>query len=68
MIAFYPIESSLSLVEEDILRGVPLHLAMSRHNIYPKGIVSLIKVGEEINQLEQFFDKIAMQYNEEVDY
>jgi len=68
MIAFYPIESSLSLVEEDILQGVPLHLAMSRHTIYPKRMVSLIKVGEEVNQLEQFFDKIATQYNEEVEY
>lgn len=68
MIDFYPIEISLAKIEELILQGVPLHKGMSQHTIFPKRMISLIKVGEEVNQLEQFFDKIAVQYTEEVEY
>ena len=41
---------------------------MSAFSIYPKRMTSLIKVGEEVNQLENFFEKIAFQYNEEVEH
>ena len=68
MIAFYPIESSLENIENQILQGIPLHKGMACHSIYPKRMVSLVKVGEEVNQLELFFDKIAKQYNDEVEY
>lgn len=68
MIDFYPIEASLTLIEEKILQGVPLHEGMAGHKIYPKRMVSLIKVGEEVNQLDLFFDKIATQYNDDVEY
>ena len=68
MIDFYPIEVSLQQIELQILQGVPLNQGMSEHNIYPKRMVSLVKVGEEVNQLELFFDKIAIQYSEEVEY
>lgn len=68
MVAFYPIELALAAIELDILQGVPLHKGMSRHAIFPKRMVSLVKVGEEVNQLEDFFEKIACQYNEEVEY
>jgi len=68
MIAFYPIELSLNDIEKQILQGTPLYQAMASHKIYPKKMVSLIKVGEEVNQLDIFFDKIAKQYNDEVEY
>ena len=68
MIAFYPIEASLEEIEKQILQGVPLYQGMAMHSIYPKRMISLVKVGEEVNQLELFFDKIASQYNEEVEY
>ena len=31
-------------------------------------MISLVKVGEEVNQLELFFDKIAKQYADEVEH
>jgi type IV pilus assembly protein PilC len=68
MIGFYPIEDSLSTVEANILKGLPLHSALSEFPIYHKRMISLIKVGEEVNQLEGFFDKIAKQYTEDVEH
>jgi type IV pilus assembly protein PilC len=68
MIGFYPIEISLDQVEQDIMQGVALNKSLSAFPVYHKRLVSLIKVGEEVNQLEQFFGKIAKQYSEDVEH
>lgn len=68
MINFYPIESSLQKVEEDIMKGKSLHESMRQFKIYPSKMIQLIKVGEETNQLDLFFGKISEQYIEEVEY
>lgn len=68
MIGFYPIEASLDKVEADIMNGEPLHKALAAFPVYSKRMVSLVKVGEEVNQLDVFFDKIAQQYSEEVEH
>lgn len=68
MIGFYPIESTLDAIKKDLVSGVSLHNAMSKHPVFPKKLVLMIKVGEQVNKLDVFFDKIANQYSEEVDY
>ncbi|MBE9585982.1 type II secretion system F family protein [Mucilaginibacter sp. JRF] len=68
MIGYYPIEASLTKVEADVLNGLPLHTSMQPFPIYPDKMIQLIKVGEETNQLELFFGRVADQYIEEVEY
>jgi type IV pilus assembly protein PilC len=68
MIGFYPIEESLVQIEQDIMQGVSLNKSLSSFPVYPKRLVSLIKVGEEVNQLEMFFGKIAKQYSDDVEH
>ena len=68
MVSFYPIESSLAKVEEDVLSGIPLHKSLSYHAVYPRKMISLLKVGEEVNQMGLFFSKISAQYSGEVEY
>jgi type IV pilus assembly protein PilC len=68
MIGFYPIEISLYTVEENILTGIPLYKGLSEHAIYPQKLIAMLKVGEDVNQLDRFFNKIAEQYAEEVEY
>lgn len=68
MIGFYPIETTLIYVEADILLGLPLNVSLSKHVIYSKRLISLIKVGEETNQLEEIFKKISEQLNNEVEH
>jgi type IV pilus assembly protein PilC len=68
MINFYPIEKSLQKISNDVLAGEPLFKSLGKHNIFPSKLTSLIKVGEEVNQLEIFFNKISQQYANEVEY
>jgi type IV pilus assembly protein PilC len=68
MISFYPVESSLKIVEEDIMKGKSLHQSLQQFPIYPSKMVQLVKVGEETNQLDYFFGRISEQYVEEVEY
>lgn len=68
MIGFYPIETSLDQIEKDIINGVSLNESMGKYKIYLDRMISLVKVGEEVNRLELFFDKINIQYTAEVDH
>lgn len=68
MIGFYPIEDSLVTIEKDILKGEALNKALSAFPIYHKRTVSLIKVGEEVNRLDDFFQRIYQQYTEDIDH
>ncbi|MBS7562775.1 type II secretion system F family protein [Mucilaginibacter sp. Bleaf8] len=68
MIDFYPIESSLKKVEDDIMNGRSLHQSLAAFNVYPAKMIQLVKVGEETNQLDYFFARISDQYVEEVEY
>ncbi len=68
MIQYYPIESSLLKVEDDIMNGKSLHESLRQFKIYPSKMIQLVKVGEETNQLDYFFGRISSQYIDEVEY
>jgi len=68
MIHFYPITTSLLHVEKDILQGEHFYQSLSRFSIYDPKMIALIKVGEGVNQLDFFFEKLATQYNAEVEH
>ncbi len=68
MAPFYPIEIALEQMQQEITNGTPLNDSMRSYKIFDTKMVSLIKVGEEVNQLESFFDKIAQQYNDEIEH
>ncbi|MCH5718173.1 type II secretion system F family protein [Niabella hibiscisoli] len=68
VMGFYPLERALSQMEADILKGMPLHQSMAAQKIFPPKMVALVKVGEEVNQLELFFKTLSDRYSEELDY
>jgi type IV pilus assembly protein PilC len=68
MIGYYPIETSLQKVEDDIMKGKSLHQSLQQFAVYPSKMIQLVKVGEETNQLDYFFAKISDQYIEEIEY
>lgn len=68
MIVFFPIQHTLSKMEDDIMHGEMLHVSMARFSIYNKKMVSLIKVGEEVNKLDLFFEKLAKQYSSDAEH
>jgi len=68
MVDFYPIEATLADISARILVGASLHEALGSHRIYPRKMVAMIRVGEEVNQLDTFFSKVSLQYAAEVEY
>ena len=65
---FYPIEVSLKNVESDLWQGQTLNKSLEKYKIYPGRMIALIKVGEQVNQLDSIFKKLSEQYTEEVEY
>lgn len=68
MAGFYPIERSLETVKNDIMHGSTLYYSLSRFSIYNSRMRSLIKVAEEVNQMDVIFGKLARQYTDEVEH
>lgn len=68
MIAFHPIESSLEKVKSDIMKGAALGISLGKFSVYDYKLVSMIKVAEEINQLDEMFERLTNQYNEEIEH
>ena len=55
-------------MEHDIMHGKTLHESMSKFSIYDRRMLSLVKVGEEVNQLDTVFNRLKTQYMDDVDY
>lgn len=68
MITFYPIEQSLIRAEKDILTGSSLSSTLAKDDFYPLKFIQMIKIAEEVNKLEYFFEQLSSQYTEEVEY
>jgi len=68
MIACYPIEVALSTIRSEITKGISLNEAMRKHKVFDSRMVSLIKVAEEVNQLDAMFERLAHQYNDELEH
>lgn len=68
VMGFYPLEQALEQMEQDILKGLSLHESMSTKKVFPSKMVALVKVGEEVNELELFFKNCSDRYNEDLDY
>jgi type IV pilus assembly protein PilC len=68
MIRFYPMEEMIRHAKKEILSGNQLYLGLSPFKIVDKRFISLIKIAEEINQLDATFARMTKQYNDEIDY
>lgn len=68
MVPFNPIKDSLTEIEIAILQGENLYICMSKFSIYDKKMLALVKVGEEVNKLDFFFEQLNQKYVQEVDY
>jgi type IV pilus assembly protein PilC len=68
IIQFYPLEKALLEIGDLISEGRPLHSSMGGYKIFSPKLIALIKVGEEVNQLGYFFNKIADQYSNDIEH
>lgn len=68
MIRFVPLEKALALAKSEIVKGAFLYEGMGKSSLFPKSFLSLIRVGEEVNRLEQMFLNLSDQYSEQVEH
>lgn len=68
MIDYYPIQSALTIVENDIMHGKLLNESMRAFPIFPRKMTSLIKVAEEVNKLDAIFQSLDDQYSRELEH
>ena len=68
MIGFYPIVNALEIVEKDIIKGNSLGESLSKFKVFDSNIISMVKVAEQINQLDAMFLNLANHYDEEVEH
>jgi len=68
MIGFYPFEKALEKIQQDILKGSLLYESMNKFPIFEKRVISLVRVGEEVNQLDKIFDKLNKHYSDELEH
>ncbi len=66
MIGFVHIEQVIGTIKTDLIQGKTLTKAFESHAIFDDQMKALIKVGEEVNQLGNFFQKLATDYTENV--
>lgn len=66
MIKFYPLQDALTGVEASILRGATLSESLASHAIFSDKMIALVKVSEQTNQTEFIFDRLNVQYHEQV--
>ncbi|SEC56503.1 type IV pilus assembly protein PilC [Tenacibaculum sp. MAR_2009_124] len=67
MIMFYPIESSIDDIKKEIVKGKSLTNSLKKHTFYDNRMTSMIKISEEVNELEDMFNYLASLYSEEVE-
>ncbi len=67
MVDFYPIEKSLERVGKEILKGKTFHESMRNEKVFDQRMVSMIRVGEEVNKLDDVFAKLTEQYSDSVE-
>lgn len=68
MVGFYPLETSLNTVRRDIMHGNSLHESLAKFPVYTRRMVSLVRVAEEVNQLDLIFDKLSQQLTDEIEH
>jgi type IV pilus assembly protein PilC len=68
MIGFYPMEETLKTATEKITNGAWLHESLGIHGLFPQKYLSIIKAGEEVNQMTKIFKKMSDQIDDSLQH
>ncbi|MCI5055094.1 MAG: type II secretion system F family protein, partial [Flavobacteriales bacterium] len=68
MIDYYPIKKTLNDIRQGVLKGKPLHQAFEEHKVYDKRFISMVRIGEEVNELGKNFKELSINYSTSVDH
>lgn len=68
MIPFYPLQELCADMQNGLFKGISLYQSMEGKSIVPPKVISMVKIGEEVNQLDVMFEKLANIYEDELNY
>lgn len=68
MISFYPLKKAIKESKIDVLKGEGLANSLKKHSFFTPKIISLTAIGEQINELDQMYDSLSNQYNDDIDH
>lgn len=68
MTRFYPIKMAVAKAMKGLTEGKTLHDCIKNESIFDHKIIALVKIGEEINQLDTIFAQLSIQMQQEIDY
>lgn len=68
MTKFHPLKKGIIESKKDILKGFSLADSLEKHHFFPAKMISLTKIGEQVNELDKMYDNLSNQYNEDIDY
>jgi type IV pilus assembly protein PilC len=66
-ISFLPYKKSIQEIKNALEQGKDMYSALSDRTLYPSKFRSIVKIGEEVNKLDFFFDKMNKEYNIELE-
>lgn len=69
MVQFYPLEKACEKMIEGIQKGKSIHEVMkANEKDFTTKMVYLVEIGEEVNALDNVFDQLSNQYDEEIEH
>jgi type IV pilus assembly protein PilC len=68
MMQFYPLNNALKHIREDVLKGDFFYNSMLKQTFFDQSMIVLVKIGEEVNQLDKIFAQLAKQYQNDLEY
>lgn len=68
VINFSPIEDEITAIINDVMNGVSLANSIQGKELFNSKSILLIKIGEEVNQLDDIFEKLYKQTSEKMEF
>lgn len=66
--SFYPLTKSLERIKGDIMKGDFFYRSMEKQHFFEASMITMVKIGEEVNQLDRIFLQLSKQYENELEY
>jgi type IV pilus assembly protein PilC len=68
MLTFYPLYNALDAIQQDVMKGSFFYESIAKQTFFDNNMITLIKIGEEVNQLDKMFLQLSKQYEAELEY
>ena len=68
IVRFYPLQLAVTDIKHELLKGNYFYKSMEKQSFFPKPMVTLVRIGEEVNQLDRIFGQLSKQFENELEY